>query len=95
MWDPSPRRGVGASAGRLAVVDIGPGWRGCGETAGDPWFRKVPRWRVIAAAVFVGIIIAEAVPGVLGHVVALLVWAGATWSCLRPWHGGGRGMERQ
>jgi hypothetical protein len=56
-----------------------------GATAGAPWFRRVPtRWRVIAAAVFVGIFIADEVPGVLGHVLALLVWAGAAWSCLRP-----------
>lgn len=38
----------------------------------------------MAAAIVVGIIIADVVPGVFGHVLALLVWAGATWSCLQP-----------
>lgn len=52
--------------------------------AGAPWFRSVPRWAIIAAIVVAGIVIADAVPGLLGHVLALLVWTGAAWSCLRP-----------
>jgi hypothetical protein len=55
-----------------------------GATTSAHRLRKVPRWRVIAAAVVAGIIIADQVPGVLGHVLALLAWAGAAWSCLRP-----------
>jgi hypothetical protein len=51
---------------------------------GAPWFRRVPKWAIIAAVVVVGIVIADVVPGLFGHVLALLVWAGAAWSCLRP-----------
>lgn len=38
----------------------------------------------MAAAVVVGIIIADMVSGVFGHVLALLVWVGAGWMCLGP-----------
>ena len=44
----------------------------------------MPRWAIIAAVVVVGIVIADAVPGIFGHVLALLVWVGAAWLCLRP-----------
>lgn len=44
----------------------------------------MPRWAIIATVVVVGIVIADLVPGLLGHVLALLVWVGAAWSCLRP-----------
>jgi hypothetical protein len=51
---------------------------------GAPRFRGVPRWAIITAIVVVGIVIADAVQGLFGHVLALLVWVGAAWSCLGP-----------
>jgi hypothetical protein len=39
---------------------------------------------IIGAAVVIGLIIARVTPGILGHVFALLVWAGAAWPCVRP-----------
>jgi hypothetical protein len=42
------------------------------------------RWVITAGAVVVGIIVAALTPGVLGHVLALIVWGSAAWICLRP-----------
>ena len=39
---------------------------------------------ITAGAVVIGLIIANVTPGILGHLIALLVWAGAAWSCVRP-----------
>jgi hypothetical protein len=38
----------------------------------------------IVGAIVIGVIIANVVPGIPGHLIALLVWAGAAWSCVRP-----------
>ena len=46
--------------------------------------RGLPRWVIIGGAVVVGLIIANVTPGVLGHVLALIVWVAAAWSCVRP-----------
>ena len=39
---------------------------------------------IIGGAAVVGLIIANVTPGVLGHVIALIVWVAAAWSCVRP-----------
>ena len=44
----------------------------------------LPRWVVAAGALVCGIIIAAAIPGVLGHVFAFIIWATAAWFCIKP-----------
>jgi hypothetical protein len=39
---------------------------------------------IIAGAVVIGLIIVNVTPGILGHLFALVVWAAAAWSCVRP-----------
>jgi hypothetical protein len=91
-WKPDPAWGAPPAGWQLWIPDQAPvePWLsaapGVGSTpaTGIPWFRRVPRWAIIAAVVVVGIVIADAVPGLFGHVLALFVWVGAAWSCLRP-----------
>lgn len=50
-----------------------------------PWYRQAPKWLCAAiGTVIIGIIIADMVPGVAGHVIAFVVWATAGVICLRP-----------
>lgn len=46
--------------------------------------RRPPRWVIILVGLVVGFIVAAVTPGILGHVFALIVWAAAAWSCVRP-----------
>ena len=39
---------------------------------------------IITGAIALGWIVAAATPGILGHVFALVVWAAAAFSCVRP-----------
>lgn len=55
---------------------------GAGFAAGRS--RGLPRWVIVGGAVVVGLIAAAAMPGVWGHVFALIVWVAAAWSCLGP-----------
>jgi|HubBroStandDraft_3_1064219.scaffolds.fasta_scaffold00754_5 hypothetical protein len=70
LWVEAPSA-VGTEQGAVAGVAAGSS-------------RRLPRWVVIGVAVAVGLIIAAVMPGVLGHVLALIVWLAAAWSCLRP-----------
>lgn len=44
----------------------------------------LPKWTIVVGAVAIGIIIANVISGVAGHLLALAVWVAAAWSCLRP-----------
>ena len=46
--------------------------------------RGMLRWAIIGGGVVVGLVIANATGGILGHVFALIVWAAAAWSCVQP-----------
>lgn len=76
LWVPDP---APVGAWLSAAPSVGPT-----VATGTAWFRRVPRWAIIAAVVVVGIVIADVLPGIFGHVLVLLVWVGAAWSCLRP-----------
>lgn len=91
-WTPDPAWGAPPADWQLWIPDPAPAgaWLSAPPSIGPtavasaPWFRRVPRCAIIAAVVVVGIIIAALVTGLFGHVLALLVWGGAAWSCLRP-----------
>lgn len=54
-------------------------------TPGIPWYRQGPKWAYAAiGTAVIGIIIADLVPGVAGHVIALVVWVAAGVICFRP-----------
>ena len=42
------------------------------------------RWAIVGGGVVVGLVIAKVTGGILGHVFAVIVWAAAAWSCVRP-----------
>ena len=46
--------------------------------------RGMLRWAIIGGAVVVGLMIANVTGGILGHVLALIVWAAAAWLCIGP-----------
>jgi hypothetical protein len=91
-WEPDPAWGAPPAGWQFWLPDPHPGnaWPnaapevGPTAAAGVPKLRGVPRWAITVAVVIVGIVIADVVRGVFGHVLVLLVWAGAAWSCLRP-----------
>jgi hypothetical protein len=57
---------------------------GMGTGVAAPRPGGLPRWTIVVGAVVIGIIVANAIAGVAGHLLALVAWAGAAWSCLRP-----------
>ena len=84
-WAPDPSWPPPPGGWQLWIEDPdAAGTPGAGIGAGAGRSGRPP-WRVIiAGAVVIGLIIAIVTSGILGHLIALLVWAGAAWSCVRP-----------
>ena len=59
-----------------------------GPALGQPGAASSPRgmlrWAITGGTVAVGLVIANLTGGILGHVLALIVWAAAAWLCIRP-----------
>ena len=85
-WAPHPSWPPPPAGWQLWIADPGAASAisGAGMGAGARRSRRVPRWVILAAAVVVGLVIANVTHGIFGHLIALLVWAGAAWSCVRP-----------
>jgi hypothetical protein len=88
-WSPDPAWGPPPEGWQLWVAypaAPAPAW-GAPATpaAGIPWYRRAPKWAYAAiGTAVIGIIIADLVSGVAGHVIALVVWIAAGVLCLRP-----------
>jgi hypothetical protein len=88
-WSPDPAWGPPPEGWQLWVADTtapAPAWGAATATAPvTPWYRRVPKWAYAAiGTAVIGIIVADAVPGTAGHVIALVVWIAAGVLCLRP-----------
>ena len=85
-WAPHPSWPPPPAGWQLWIADPGAASAisGAGMGAGARSSRRVPRWVILAGAVVVGLVIANVTHGIFGHLIALLVWAGAAWSCVRP-----------
>jgi hypothetical protein len=89
-WPPPPEGWLlwtehSATADAASGAGMGPGARKSG---------RPPRWVILVGAVVIGLIIANLTPGVLGHVLALIVWGLAAWACLRPARSGAKSAAR-
>lgn len=85
-WAPHPAWPPPPAGWQLWIADSGYAHEGSGAAMGAHArrTRRPPRWVIILAVLVVGFIIAAVTPGILGHVFALIVWAVAAWSCVRP-----------
>ena len=86
VWVPDPSWPPPPKGWQLWIADQGAPRTipRAGMRTGARKSRKPPRLVIIAGAVVIGLIIANVTPGIPGHLIALLIWAGAAWSCVRP-----------
>lgn len=88
-WKPDPAWGPPPEGWQLwaAYPDASAlGWSAPAVPAPSlPWYRQVSKRLYVAiGTVIIGIIIADMVPGVAGHVIAFVIWITAGVLCLRP-----------